>query len=442
MSKIESAIDRLVNTRPTVEAEWSARLWQKFFFKSGKHSCTILDSWLEERQIHSESYADVGGFTEKIDDIQDRYPPIVSQISRPSVLCAAEPWVLCKFKKRGYAYSDVLYANNVRGCEPKDFLDAIRPFPTIRLFRDSDHLAGVLFAEIKPYGTLKDWKESKDHAVRYSTLTAAIMLHEKLKLCHMASDDPDFFLRSDDLGIHFIAAVGYTAYHYFHHVRDQMDEFVKYESYLVEEFNLREASQRNKFRQQLNLIHVYHSTIVREIELERLRKVYRLGKEEVESRLLLRAHQHIRFKYVKRGALYGFRASGQRKAVEGIVPTLETRNPVNPISDTSVKEQLNEAAITLPSRAADTGKPFTEDLEGTPKDSENLPLVRPAHDQDAVTNGGVIIKGRYGKKKRICGSTNTKTGKACMCPMLYSSDGFFRCQHYPKHKSAVGPTAS
>ena len=64
---------------------------------------------------------------------QDRYPPIVSQISRPSVPCAPEPWVLSKFKKRGYAYSDVLYAINMRECEPEDFLDAIRRYPIIRL---------------------------------------------------------------------------------------------------------------------------------------------------------------------------------------------------------------------------------------------------------------------------------------------------------------------
>ena len=443
-SKIEHALERLLNTTPTVEAEWSARFWQKFFFKPGKHSRTILDRWLERRQLHSESYADVGGSTEQIDkiDIQDRYPPIVSHISRPSVQCALEPWVLSKFNRRGYAYSDVFYANNVRECEPKDFLDAIRRYPTIRLFRNSDHLAGALFAEIKPCGTLKYQEESKDHALRYSTLTAAIMLHEKLKLCHMASDDPAFFPESDDLGIHFITTVGCTAYHYFHCIRDQMNDFVKYESYAMESFDLRDASDRNRFRQQLNLIHVYHSTTVREIELERLRKVYRLGKQEVESRLLSRAHQHVCFKYVKRGDLFGFRASDKRKAVEGIAPTLETRNPVNPISDTSVEEQLNEAATILPSRAVDTGKPFMEDLEGTPKDSEHLSLGRPAHDQDAVTDGGVIIKDRYGKKKRICGSTNTKTGKPCMCLMHYSSEGFFRCQHYPKHKSAIGPTAS
>ena len=432
-SEIEDALE-LLNTTPTVEAEWRDLYWQAFFFKRGKHSRTILRRWLERRQLHSESYADVGDFTKQIDetDIQDRYPPIVSHISRPSVPCVLEPWVLSKFKHRGYAYSDLLYANNVRECEPKDFLDAIRRYPTIRLFPDSDHLAGLLFAEIKSQ------PEFKDHAVRYSTLTAAIMLHEKLKLCHMASDDPSFFPNSDDLGIHFIAAVGYTAYHYFHRVRDQPNEFVKYESYLVEEFDLRDASHRSRFRQQLNLIHVYHSTTVREIELERLRKVYGLGKQEVESRLLSRAHKHVSFKYVRRGDVVGFCASDQHKAVEGIAPTLETRNSVNPISDTSAEEQLNEAATILPLRAVDTGKPFTEDLEGTPQDSEDLSLARPAHDQDAVTNGSVITKGRHGKNILKCGSTNTKNGQPCKLPLRFSeSDGFFRCRLYPKHERAM-----
>lgn len=427
-----------------MEAEWSARFWQKFFFKPGKNSPTILRRWLERRQLHSESYADVGGSTKQIDEtaIQDRYPPLDPEISRPSVPYAPLPWVVSKFREMGFAYSDVLYANNVREYEPKDFLDDIRSYPTIRLFEDSNHLAGWLLAEIKAFGTLKDREELKDHAIRYSTLTAAIMLHEKLKLCHMASDDPAFFPISDDLGMHFIAAVGYTAYHYFHYIRDKTDELVKYESYLVEELDLRNASQRNRFRRQLNLIHVYHHTIVREIELERLRKVFALGKEEVKSRLLLRAHKQIRFENVKRGDIHGFRAYGlQRNTVEGIAPTLDTRNPVNPTSDKSVEEQVNEAAVTVPSRAADTGKPLTEDLEGTFNDSKNLTLARPARDQDAVANGGVVTKGRYGGKKLTCDSTNTTNGKPCKLPMRYF-DGLFKCQHYPKHESAILPTAS
>ncbi len=433
---IDNKLEKLVNKKAlTVEAEWSALFWQLFFFKPEKDVRSILGRFLEERQLRSESYADIDDFTSQIDetDIQDRYPPIVSHFSRPSVLCAPEPWILSKFKKRGYAYLDVLFANMTE-CEPEDFLDDIQRYPTIRLFRNSEHLSGVFFAEIKPLGLPKDRNELKDHAVRYSTLTAAIMLHEKLKLCHMASDDPAFFPKSDDLGIHFIAAVGYTAYHYYHCFRGNVNKFVKYVSYPVHEFDLRYADHRNSFRQQLNLIHVYHSTIVREIELARLRKVHRLGKEEVESRLLSRAHKHILFEYVKRGDLDGFRAGDQRKAVEGIAPTLETRNPVNPTGDTSVEEQLNEAGITLPLRAADTGKPFTEDLEGTPKDGDNLLLARPTHDQDAVINGGMITK----SQKHTCGSTNTTTGERCKNPLVFSeSDGFFRCRYYPKHKSAM-----
>ena len=443
-SKIDSEIDRLLDTTPTVEAEWSARFWQKFFFKRGKASRTILQRWLERRQLHSESYADVGGSTKQVDEtaIQDRYPPVDPELSRSSVPYATEPWVVSKFMKRGYAYSDILYAISVREYESEDFLDDIRHFPTIRLYRNSNHLGGWTTAEIKAFGDPEDREELKDHAIRYSTLTAAVMLHEKLKLCHMASDDPDFFPMSDDLGMHFIAAVGYTAYHYFHCIRDKTDELVKYESYLVEEFDLRNASHRNKFRRQLNLIHVYHRTNVREIELERLRKVVALGKEEVERRLRLRTHKHIRFEKVKREGIYGFRAYGLHpNTVEGIAPTLDTSNSVNLTSDISIEEQVNEATLTLPLRAVNTDKPLAEDLEGTSNDSKSLTLARPGRDRDAVVNEGVVTKGRYGKRKHTCGSTNTRNGNPCKLPMRYV-DGGFKCQHYPKHESVISPTAS
>ena len=44
-SKIEDALE-LLNTTPTVEAEWKDLFWQALFFKRGKHSRTILRRWL------------------------------------------------------------------------------------------------------------------------------------------------------------------------------------------------------------------------------------------------------------------------------------------------------------------------------------------------------------------------------------------------------------
>ena len=76
--------------------------------------------------------------------------------------------------------------------------------------------------------------------------------------------------------IYILVISSLSEYHYFHRVRDQISEFVKYESYLSVQIDLRDASHRDRFRQQLKLIQVCHSTTVREIELEILRNVYGL----------------------------------------------------------------------------------------------------------------------------------------------------------------------
>ena len=87
--------------------------------------------------------------------------------------------------------------------------------------------------------------EKVDHAIRYSTLTASIMLHEELKLCYMASDNPDVFLTPRHLDNHFIAAVGYTAYHFIHCLRCRESGVdVKYESHLLKiRFKRRQRSR-------------------------------------------------------------------------------------------------------------------------------------------------------------------------------------------------------
>ncbi len=107
---------------------------------------------------------------------------------------------------------------------------------------------------------------------------------------------------------------------------------------------------------------------------------------------------------------------------------------MNPTSDTSIEEQVNKAAVTLPLRAVNTGQPLAEVLEGTSNDSKSFTLARPARDRDAVANGGVVTKGRYGQRKHICG-TNTRNNVDPFKLMMRYVDSGLRCQHYPKHAS-------
>ena len=68
--------------------------------------------------------------------------------------------------------------------------DDIQRYPVMRLFRDSFHLSAVLTVEVKPLNTNDNIEKDKvEHAIRYSTLTASIILHEELKLYYVASDD-------------------------------------------------------------------------------------------------------------------------------------------------------------------------------------------------------------------------------------------------------------
>ena len=110
-----------------------------------------------------------------------------------------------------------------------------------------------------------------------------------------------------------------------------------------------------------------------------------------------------------------------------------------------MEEQVNEAAVTLPLRAVNMGKPLAEVLEGTSNDSKSLTLARPARDRDAVANGGVVTKGRCGKRKHICCSTNTRNGNPfkhgyrCATSIVGSNANTTRSikRHFPSPDSFV-----
>ena len=75
------------------------------------------------------------------DAVQERYPPVIKDSnSRHSVAVSDTPWIMSKFDKRGYAYSDIVYAIRVKGIESEDFSLLVRRLPTIRLYRDVLHL--------------------------------------------------------------------------------------------------------------------------------------------------------------------------------------------------------------------------------------------------------------------------------------------------------------
>ena len=224
------------------------------------------------------------------------------------------PWIISKFKERGFAYRDILYAIRVQDIESDDFLIFIRRLPTIRLYRDALHLGAWLTVEIKPCRIDgRPETETRDHAVKYSTWTASIMLHEELKLCYMASDDPHFFKPPRHLHSHFVAAVGYTAYHYIHCLRphepsvDKPDIDVKYQSYLLKTFDLSNASDRNEFRRTVNQIHIYQINIIRHVKLERPQKLSALDAAELERRLESRTHKYIRFSHGQRENEWGLK---------------------------------------------------------------------------------------------------------------------------------------
>ena len=338
--RIERRIARLTLDHPTVEAEWSVHFWQEFFFKHGNDSPSqLIQKFVERRQLHSESYRDAIGKVGNNPD--DRLPSVVSN-SPHSVPVSAEPWIMTKFNQRGYAFSDILYATTT----PVDLTSAddIQRYPGIRFFRDSFHLAAGFTVEVKPLnpdGSIG--KDTRDHAIRYSTLTASIMLHEELKLCYLASDDDDFFPEPDHLNNHFFAAVGHKAYHFIHCLRHpEPYADIIYESYFLGEYDLSYALERETFRRTINQIYVYQITTLRNVELGRLRKILALDPEIRKHRLETRIHKYIRFSYDYREGVRGFKVyddspddrksehtANHYEAAKETAPALDADNPPN-----------------------------------------------------------------------------------------------------------------
>ena len=411
---------------PTVEAEWSVHFWQDFFFKHGNGSPSqLLQKCVERRQLHSESLRDTNGVGET--DPDDRLPPVVSP-SRHSVPASAEPWIITKFDRRGYAFSDILYATTT----PEDLTsnDDIQRCPGMRLFRDALHLPAGLTVEIKPLDSDREVEQDKlEHAVRYSTLTASIMLHEELKLCYLGSDDDDFFPEPEHLSNHFVAAVGYTAYHFIHCLRGLMPDNddvksmmssntddVKYESYLLKVYNLSSFLERKAFRRTMNQIYVHQVQIMRGLELERLRKVLALDPKTRKHRLETRTHKYIRFSHDRRQGRWGFKVhddspqdqkseqpATHHDAVDGTVPAQDVDNPFKNIDDLIEEKQVDVPAPDFSLPIANSKKRLAQDTDSAPE---------PRRGKNAVIDGDGAMKVPGGGKK-LCGSTNTKTGIPC-----------------------------
>ena len=338
---------------------------------------------------------------------------------------------MTKFDRRGYAFSDILYATTT----PEDLTsdDGFQRLPGMRLFRDTLHLPAGLTVEIKPLGSdKKTEKEKLEHAVRYSTLTASIMLHEELKLCHLASDDDDFFPEPEHLSNHFVAAVGHTAYHFIHSLRGRMPDDddvkstmssnaddVKYESYLLKVYELDSPNERKAFRRAMNRIYVHQIQTIKDLELARLRKVLALDPETRKHRLETRAHKNIRFSHEKRGAEWGFKvhddspqdqkseqSATHHDAVDATVPAQDVDQPPNNMDDLIEEKQVDVPAPDLSLPVANPKKRLAQDTDSAPG---------PRREKNAVMGGDGAMQGRGGGKK-LCGSTNTKTGMPCRLP--------------------------
>ena len=286
---------------------------------------------------------------------------------------------------------------------------------------DCHHLAAGFTVEIKPLNLNSSiGKDKMEHAIQYSTLTASIMLHEELKLCYLASDDDDFFLMPDHLDNHFVAAVGYKAYHFIHCLRHPIsDDDVKYESYLLREYDLSDVTDRETFRQTMNTIYVYQIEMMRDVELARFRKILALDLEKRKHRLKTRTHKYIRFSHELRGSKWGFKVHNDspddqkseheatlHDAVEETAPALNADNPSNNIDDLFQEKQVDVSTLNL----------FSSDLNSETRLAQDLDSAfEPHREENVVVDTDGAMKKRREKKKRreLCGSTNTRTGEPC-----------------------------
>lgn len=316
--EIEGVIKDLQENTPTVEAEWSRKLWTEYFFKVYPGDRHILQQWFERRQLHTmirkdsplQSNSDNRASTleTKSKPPENRYPPIRKQ-SRLSVNISETPYDVDPNRERnGYAFSDISYTIKIDKDISQDDLDLARLLPTLRLYKDLIHYMEDFKIEVKPL-EMERWSAGRlyEYSVRYLTLTGMTMLHEWLKLCYMSSDDPEFFPRPEYFVIHLISAVGHTARHYIHRIRPgKSGESVKYVSSCVRTFDLKDAKERNNLRVRLNEIHILHVTAFKETMQNIVRKILALGKPEIQRRLNERTHKDMQFSIAERSDVWGF----------------------------------------------------------------------------------------------------------------------------------------
>ena len=369
--------------------------------------------------------------------VEERYPPVDPNYKTPgrkSVPMPAHPWYHNK-RKRGYIYTDILYAAAVKWLLVPSFQNLIRDLPSIRIFPDSTHLGGWLVVEIKPYrlkisssrnrvSETADYgqKAALGHALRYGTLTAAVMLHEKLKLCYMASQDEGSFSveKINDLHVHFIAAIGSKMYHYIHSLRPKTESGpALYETHLLEEYDLAESyQQRNRFRNTLNLLHVYHAERIRAMELARIETVLLLNPAERQNRLTSRTHRWIQFFYTRCQNVF---------SAKDISPFNKT-NKQSSIVEDGVSNFSFDVRAALDGIAKEQSRPasptnslmLTSFLGNTEGRTSNL-----YNDVEAVDNNTA-------NGEALCNSTATITGKPCQNRAVASSN--YRSCHLSSHQ--------
>ena len=345
--EIEKRIKLLEKRLPTVETAWSTRFWQKYFFKDCAMDETLLQLWQERRQTHtlnrktsslpltSDDSAPSSTQENEEKPTENRYPPILpNKQLRHSVFVSKSPYDVDPDRlKNGYAFSDISYAVDIGEDVSQEDLVLIGSLPTIRLYKDVTHYLEGEKIEIKPLKN-EHWSGDQTYkfAVRYLTLTGMAMLHEYLKLCYMSSKDEDFFPEPEDLSIQLIVAVGYTVSHYIHRIRHEPEvgQPLKYESYWLASFNLKEAGERNRFRERLNEIHVLHVTVFKKAVKEKLEEVLALGKREIRRRLKERTHKGGRFLRTVRNDVWGIGVK-----CDGENPTIPTPPPSSMRSTTS-----------------------------------------------------------------------------------------------------------
>lgn len=398
-SRIEAWMEYLERRHWYVEAEWKCSFWLIDFFRG-------LNSNLTRSQLHT--------FNLENSSLENRCPPIITN-TETIVAASKTPYDADPNRQEsGFAFSDVSYAVCMDKEVSHQDLVIIKLLPTIRLY-DSTHwyMAGVI-VEVKPLKIEKEcytdiyWSTTEVYqfSVRYLTLTAMTMLQEYLKLCYMSSPDPTFFPEPDQLIIHLLIAVGHTVWHYIHTIGDgAVGEPIKYVSYCLGTFNMKEARERDQFRDRLNKILVLQVTTFKEAMESKVREVLALGPAEIKRRLESRAHQGVRFSHsVREDGVWGF-------SVEHSSPTQETKSLLKPDpsprtipEDKEAKleqENRNRENAHLPSSSHPTTRSMTSatiKAQGRKGNKDGGAAALPSHtstlEEDAQPGGGETSKRR------------------------------------------------